>query len=395
MTPALPPRPRRRRPYLRAYLRALTDPRTFDVRRNPALWLGFLLAIPIPILSFMSPGPWWINLLSLTAPPAWAVLLGAAGRVALVAERDARRIATEAAAKEQTHRTEKAPLKREVATERRQREDLEAAHRLIETELKIAQGIQRTLIPPDIVRPDLQVVVRNIPCSYVGGDYLQAYLVRPDLLYLCVADVSGHGVAAALVVSRIHGHVRRLICEQRSPEQFLEELNRATLRIFEHTYFFMTFAVFRVDLAARRIDYATAGHPAQFLMRADGGVESLSTPNRLLGMDADIFDLERPSDSVAYGPGDALLLFTDGLFEIPGKAGGEMLGESGLNEVLKTLSGLPPSLVVGEILQDLKDFQGHSKFEDDVSLMVARFETAPVPSPVPVVPPPVEAPSTR
>ena len=65
-------------------------------------------------------------------------------------------------------------------------------------------------------------------------------------------------------------------------------------------------------------------------------------------------------------------IFTDGLFEIPGKSGGEMLGEPGLNEVLKTLRGLPPSLVVGEILQDLKDFQGHSKFEDDVSLMVAR-----------------------
>jgi serine phosphatase RsbU (regulator of sigma subunit) len=149
----------------------------------------------------------------------------------------------------------------------------------------------------------------------------------------------------------------------------------------------MTFGVFRVDLAQRRIEYATAGHPAQFLMRADGRVESLSTPNRLLGMDPDVFDLERPSDVVTYGPGDSLVLFTDGLFEIPGKGGGEMLGESGLNEALKTLRGLPPSLVVGEILQDLADFQGHSKFEDDVSLMVARFD--PVPAPAPIAPPPV------
>ena len=381
--PGAPPRPPTgRRSFLRAWMRALTDPRTYDLHSNPTLWLGFVLAIPIPILTFATPGPAWMNLLSLTAPPAWAVLLGAAGRVALRAERDAQRIATAAAEEEQTHRTERAHLREEVKSERSQREELEAAQMLIETEMKIAQSIQRTLVPADIVRPDLQVVVRNIPCSYVGGDYLQAYLPRPDLLYLCVGDVSGHGVAAALVVARIHGVVRRLVFEQRAPEKFLEELNRVTLRIFQHSYFFLTFGVFRVDLAARRIEYATAGHPAQFLMRADGRVESLSTANRLLGMDADVFDHERPSDAVSYGPGDSLVLFTDGLFEIPAKGGGEMLGEQGLNDVLRTLSGLPPSLVAGEILQDLADFQGHSKFEDDVSLMVARFDPAPAPSPV-------------
>src|SRR5207244_11129013 len=144
-----------------------------------------------------------------------------------------------------------------------------------------SEASQRARVPADILRPDVEVVVRSIPTASVGADSLQAYFPRPDRLYLCVADVSGHGVAAALVVNRIHGHVRRLILEQRSPEQFLEELNRSALKIFRHTYFFMTFGVFRVDLARRRIDYATAGHPAQILLRADGALESLSTPNRL------------------------------------------------------------------------------------------------------------------
>jgi sigma-B regulation protein RsbU (phosphoserine phosphatase) len=333
-----------------------------------------VLAIPIPILVFSLQAPAWIDLLALTAPVGWGLILGAAGRVALLAEEDARRIEREAAERERASASVQTALQKEVATERRALKELE-------DELTLAQAIQRTLVPPDIVRSDLQVIVRNIPSSFVGGDYIQAYLVRPDLLYLVVGDVSGHGIAAALVVNRIHGHVRRLILEQKSPDQFLEELNRSALKIFEHTYFFLTLGVFRVDLARRRIDYATAGHPAQFLLRADGRVEALSTPNRLLGMDADVFDPERPVDTVTYGPGDSLVLFTDGLFEILGKDSGEVLGEGALQRTLSNLGGLPPSLVVGEVLHDLADFQGTSKFEDDVSLMVARFDPVAAPSP--------------
>jgi serine phosphatase RsbU (regulator of sigma subunit) len=368
--------PRRRRAFLRAFFRALSDPRTFDVRGNPSLWLGFVLAIPIPVLAWTANADLVIKLFSLTAPVGWALILGAAGRVSVLANEEVHRLEEEA---RRAHEQKQA-LAQQVAKDRERLRDLEDESRLVTAEMKLAQAIQRTLIPPDIVRPDVQVVVRNIPCSFVGGDYLQASMPRPDLLYLCVADVSGHGVAAALVVNRIHGHVRRLILEQRSPEQFLEELNRAALKIFQHTYFFMTFAVFRVDLARKRIDYATAGHPAQFLVRGDGNVESLSTPNRLLGMDADVFDPERPSDTVAFGAGDSLVLFSDGLFEIPGKEDGEILGEAGIAERLKSLGGLPPSLIAGEVLQDLADFSGQSRFEDDVSLMVARFDPAPVPT---------------
>jgi sigma-B regulation protein RsbU (phosphoserine phosphatase) len=333
-----------------------------------------VLAVPIPILLFLVDAPPLVRVASLFAPVGWAVILGAAGRVALLAEEELRRISEVAAEAEKARKV----LTKEVAAERSIREELEATQRLMDAELRLAQGIHDTLVPSDVVRPDLQVVVRHVPCSYVGGDYLQASLPRPDVLYLCVGDVSGHGVAAALVVSRIHGLVRRLIFEERTPEQFLEEMNRAALRIFRDSYFFMTFGVFRIDLAQRRIDYATAGHPQQILLRADGTVERLSTRNRLLGIDADIFDPERPSDSVSYDPGDTLVLFTDGLFEIPAKDGSGLLGESGLHRIMGSLRGLPTALVAGEILQGIADYQGDSRFEDDVSLIVTRFEPSAV-----------------
>lgn len=360
-------RGRRRRSFLRAFRRALTDPATFDLRTNPSLWLGAVLAVPIPILAALAGAPAWIEVLAFLAPVGWGLVLGAAGRVAGIEREAALRSAEEALRARELAR---------AAAERR--DELEQERKAIDTDLKLASAVQKTMVPPDIVKSDVQVVVKHIPTSFVGGDYLQASMPRPDLLYLCVGDVSGHGVAAALVVSRMHGVVRRLILEQRNPVQFLDELNRAALRILQHTYFFVTFAVFRIDLAARRIEYATAGHPAQLLLRADGTLFPLSTPNRLLGMDADIFDPERPHDVVTYGPGDSLVLFTDGLFEIPGEHDGEILGEAGLERVLANLGGLPPSLVAGDILKELADFQGDSKFEDDVSLMIARFDPAPV-----------------
>lgn len=372
------------------------------MRRNAGLWLGLLLALPIPILALASSGPFWIDVISLTAPIAWAAILGAAGRVARLGDDEIHRMAavattvghaneaekvvargvaadaiqrirTEASKASRAHAAESVVLRGAADSERTERERLELLQGLMETELALAQRVHRSLLPENILRPDLEVVVRQIPCSYVGGDYLHAALPRPDLLYLCVGDVVGHGVSAALVVSRIHGLMQNLILEQRMPDQILEHLDRATTQIVEHTPFFMTFAVFRVDLGAARIDYAMAGHPNQYLLRSEGTVEHLTSGNGLLGLkDLNSLGPMRPA-SVQYRSGDTLVLFTDGLFEVAARDGGPMLGEAGLLSRLARLAKSTPELVVSDILQSVVDFGHLGPFEDDVSLMVARF----------------------
>ena len=363
--------------FLRAFVRALTDEGTYQLKANPSLWLGFFLAIPIPILIYCIHAPVLVRVIALFAPLAWAVVMGAAGRVGALAQEEQDRLTGEMRrAREATEvvRETLAETEEALDAEVERRKELEARQKEVLNELKLAQAVQVTLVPQNVMRPEVEVAVRQIPSAYVGGDYLHASVVDGRWLYLLVCDVSGHGISAALVVARIHGLVRRITLEKQSPEAMLEALHRAALSILQHTYFFLTVGIFRIDLSDGTLDYATAGHPGQVLLRADRTVEILRTPNRLLGMDADVFDSERPSDTTRLKPGDTLVLFTDGLFEILSGGEGNVLGESGLRQRIAGVAGLAPTLMAGEILQELADFQGHSKFADDVSLMVARFQ---------------------
>jgi serine phosphatase RsbU (regulator of sigma subunit) len=376
---ATPPRSERgwrHRHFVSAFVRALGDRSTYDPRRNIGLWLGFLLALPIPILALSSTGPRWIDVVALTAPLVWAAIVGAARRVALVESHRGDALTLEASRVHGANAAEHVLLRGAAHLERLRRERAELIQDRADVEMALAQRVNHSLLPPDMSHPDLEVVVRQIPFAYVGGDYLHVARPRPDLLYLCVGDVAGHGVSAALVVSRIHGLMQRLVIELSTPEQILEHLNRATTAVLEHTPLFMTFAVLRVDLSARLIDYATAGHPAQLLLRRDGKLEQLSTANGFLGVANPEVLGPTHRASVPYGLGDTLILFTDGLFEVAARDGGAMLGESGLLSGLDQLSARPPDEIASEILRRVTEFGHLGPFADDVSLMVARLGPA-------------------
>ena len=356
-------------------MRALVDEGTYDVRLNPSLWLGFLLGLPTPVLAFMGDTPTWLKVVSLASPVLMAVVLGAAGRVGLLAQLRAEQARTKAVRiREHLEVTEEA-LGEEVL----RREALQEEQENILSELKLAEAVHRTLLPSPVSRPEIELVYKMMSSRFVGGDYVHVNVIDNRWLYICMFDVSGHGVSAALVVARMHGLVRRLTLTKQSPGSTLHRINGAAVRILKHTYFFMTGVVARLDLTSGMLEFATAGHPPQFLLRADGSIELLRTRNRLMGVDDDIFDREHPTRQVALRPGDALVFFTDGLFEVLEDGRGELLGESGLRDRVRSIGPMEPALLVGELLQELSDYQGRTKFDDDVSLLVAQYK-GPAPS---------------
>ena len=350
------------RHFLRAFGKALFDEKTYDLARNPPVWIGFILGIPIPVLTFAANADTWLKLVTLPAPLFWALILGAAGRIGMLAQSQSAQLRVEV---REAHVT----LDEEVG----KRQALETEKDSLISELKLAQAIQATLLPPTIHRPDCEVVSHCIPTRYIGGDYIHSNVVKDRWLYLVLLDVSGHGISAAMVVARLHGMVRRLTLLAYTPVDMLQRLNTAALGLLRHTYFFLTAVVARIDLQNGELDYATAGHPAQLLLRESGSVELLRTRNRLLGMDDDVIARDQPSKRVMLEPGDSVVLFTDGLFELLKDGSGAMLGEEGLHHRIAGHGTLNPQLLIGEVLQDLSEYQGSSEFEDDLSIMVARY----------------------
>lgn len=359
--------------FVRDLLRAMTDEATYDLRRNPSLTIGFVLAIPIPLLAFAAGAPAWIKLFTLPAPFVWAVILGAAGRMGEAMRQERDQMAGEVRRVVGVAREAQAHLGAETS----RRRELEVQHKEVVSELKLAQAVQATLVPSPIQRDDVTVVARSIPTRYIGGDYVHANVVEGRWLYLCLLDVAGHGISASLVVARLHGVVRRLTLTKQAPAEMLLRLNRAAQELMQHTYFFMTGFLARVDLSTGEMEYATAGHPAQILLHADGTTELLRTANRLMGMHEEILDESEPTRFATLRAGDSIVLFTDGLFELLEDGRGAVLGEAGLHERIRGLGALSPPFLIGEVLQELADFQGSSEFEDDVTMLVARYRGRP------------------
>jgi serine phosphatase RsbU (regulator of sigma subunit) len=361
-------------PFLRAFAGALRDPASYDLRRSVGAWLGLLLALPIPVLAFAADPPLWTLIVASAAPVLWAVILGATVRVAQLRGLETEEVRSHAASAGVAHADERSALHAAARRELMERHRLESLQEVMDIELALAQRVHESLLPRDVATAEVQVVVRQIPCSFVGGDYLHVSFPAPDVLYLCVGDVSGHGVSAALVVSRIHGLVEELVLAQRSPADLLQDLHQGAVRVLGDTPLFLTFAACRLDLVGGRVDYATAGHPPQLLVRPGGAVERLSTAHGLLGTSHSEVLGTLPSESAALRPGDTLVLFTDGLFEVaPRGGGGERLGESKLSEEIRRLAHRGPAEIAEEVLRRVTAFGREGPFEDDVSLVVVRY----------------------
>lgn len=359
---------------LLAYARALRDPATYDPRSNAGLWLGFMLAIPIPVMAIALSAPLPVILPSLFAPLGWGVIVGAASRVGTIREDLIRALRVDARKDARLREETYAALRSEASSERIRREDLARVVALAEAELALAQVVHEGVISRDVEGRDLCVRIRHTPHAYIGGDYIHASQSRPDLLHLILGDVAGHGVAAALVVSRIHAIVLQLTQQDARPAAFLDALERAALDLLEHTSLFITLVVMRIDTSARTIEYGTAGHPAQFLRRAGASVDELFTPNIAPGLPRPIPPRAPITKIAAYEPGDTLLLFTDGLYEVTESSGRrDMWGEEALKALFAREGGADPDVVADRILEAAEDFHGAQPVEDDVSLVVVRL----------------------
>ncbi|HYO13700.1 MAG TPA: PP2C family protein-serine/threonine phosphatase, partial [Thermoanaerobaculia bacterium] len=237
-------------------------------------------------------------------------------------------------------------------------------------ELDTARRIQASILPSEPPRTaGLDVAMRYVPAADVAGDFYDVLPGEGRRLGLLVADVSGHGVPAALIASMVKVAAAAQAPHAASPARVLTEMNQ----IFQLKSQFITAVYVWLDLDAGRLTWASAGHPPPLLWKKrDGTVQELVQPGMVLGR------LRRAAyteASVPLEPGDRLLLFTDGIPEAL-NAAGEPFGDARLREILTEASDLPADALADRLLQRVAAWTGRSAgFEDDLTLVVAGVGT--------------------
>jgi len=244
--------------------------------------------------------------------------------------------------------------------------ELEAAERELQgQELQQAREIQQSLLPKEIPQvAGFEIDGAWEPARVVGGDYYDVIRLSETKLGICIADVVGKSVSAALLMANVQASVRAFATETTSPSALCSRVN-SVLCANIATGKFVTLFYAVLDAERGLLHYTNAGHLLPILIRADGEVQELRNGGAVIG----VFPEWKYEDSVAQlHPGDRLLLFTDGITEA-GLPGGEEFGEQRLITGARTYADKSTSELKLGLLSDVKQFCA-SQLMDDATLIV-------------------------
>lgn len=262
--------------------------------------------------------------------------------------------------------------------------DLYAA---LDRDLVEARKLQMTLVRErerDFGAASVAVMLR--PSGHVGGDLVGYFQMNPRKVSLYAIDVSGHGVASAMMAARLAGMISSSTPDGNlamgakaegetllwPPETVVARMNRSVLETMQVDQYF-TCAYAEADLDTGWVSFVQAGHPHPLVLRADGRVEAIGKGGLPVGLvpGATYERLE-----VKLEPGDRLLFTSDGITEAEDPQGRE-LGECGLALMVNRHRGLSGSLLLETLLWDLEEFVGEGEMRDDISAVVYEYKGPP------------------
>lgn len=250
----------------------------------------------------------------------------------------------------------------EGASRRRQLQDEER-------ELEDVEAVQRGFLPKEI--PQLagyEISGAWLPARAVGGDYFDIDAFSETKLGMSIADVSGKGMSAALLMSNLQAALKATASESVPPEQLCTKINRIIYGNVSPGKFITAFYGL-LDGSCNRLVYTNAGHNAPVLTHRDGSWQRLGEGGGPLGL---FPDWSYGRGEVQLAAGDRLVLFTDGVTEVSGGAG-EEFGEERLVTVLLENRHLSAPELQERILAEVAKFSG-GRFEDDATLVVVAVK---------------------
>ena len=237
----------------------------------------------------------------------------------------------------------------------------------IETELETARQIQSSILPNAVPEQEnLRIAASYHPMTAVAGDFYQFIQIDGSHLGILVADVSGHGIPAALISSMIKVAMQSVAVFAHDPAQVLGGLNR--ILSSEAPGQLASAAYVWIDTQHRNVRYSAAGHPPLLCWRNTAAeMQSIESNGLLFGIKT---DAEYPVCSVAVEPGDRLLLYTDGVTEAE-NAAGEAFGERRLERTVRENRLQPASELSRQLLSEIGKWRPAAvSQQDDITLIV-------------------------
>ena len=236
-------------------------------------------------------------------------------------------------------------------------------------DLNQAAEIQQAILPAG--PPEhavLDVAGHNKSCRTVGGDYYDFFEYGDGRLGLVLGDVAGKGMSAAMLMSNLQARVQILA---ETPEDLCGMFSRLNKAIAVNSPInrFITLFFVIIESAGNEMNYCNAGHNPPLVICADGSVKHLEVLGPVLGMLPEAGYEERRS---AFGPGDLLVVFSDGVTEAENPEG-EEYGDDRLAEWLVSRRDRPAVELVAGVLEEIDRFTGGAPAADDVTLVVARY----------------------
>ncbi len=276
-------------------------------------------------------------------------------------------------------------IRRATSELSRSREELRLKNSLMEENLRTAREIQLTMLPqqypafpPNVPMEQsaFQFVHRYEPAESVSGDFFSVSAISETEVGVFICDVTGHGVRAALVTAMIRALSEELKPLARDPGGFLRKLNYDLCCILKNTGSPMLTTAFYcvADCATGSLRFANAGHPKPLLLRrAQQKVEPLVNASGRGQPALGLFeDPPYLTTETTLLPGDFLMLFTDGLYEVQGEHE-ELYSQERLMLDVKNFISHPPGILFDELIQVVRGFAVSGEFDDDVCLVGMDF----------------------
>lgn len=242
--------------------------------------------------------------------------------------------------------------------------------RRMERELRVAREVQQVLLPAvDPQVPGYRIYGTNLPARIISGDYYDYIPLENNWLGVAIADVSGKGISAGLLMTMCRSVLRSAAQSCESPAEALAAVNRQLFPdIREDMFISMAYVV--LENGSNRFRMARGGHDAPLLWRCgSGAVENVKPAGLAIGVDEGaVFERVTKDFETDFHPGDCLLLYTDGVTEAENQSG-EEFGKERMQEAFREAAPQGASNVVQQMQQRLGEFVGGNRQMDDITMI--------------------------